>query len=84
LAKIPDGVYEAESFLDGINDKTIPVKVRVAIKGSDMVADFTGTGKQVQGPLNSSRVGLIAARSAARMLGDPTSYVTQGSFRPSR
>jgi N-methylhydantoinase B len=85
VEKIPDGVYEAESFLDndGINmDKTIPVKVRVTVKGSEMVVDFTGTGKQVQGPLNTSKGAFIVARAVLKMLTDPGSYATQGSFRP--
>jgi N-methylhydantoinase B len=82
LAEIPDGVYEAESFLDGIDNKTIPIKVRVTIKGSEMVVDFTGTGKQVQGPLNSSKGALVTARGALKLLTDPKSYATQGSFRP--
>ena len=82
LADIPDGTYEAESFLDGYGDETVPIKVRVTIKGSDMLVDYTGCGKQVKGPINSTKVGLIAARSAVKMLTDPQYYVTQGSFRP--
>jgi N-methylhydantoinase B len=85
VAKIPDGVYEAESFLDndGINmDKTIPVKVKVTVKGSEMVVDFTGTSPQVQGPLNTSKGALIISRAVLKFLTDPTSYATQGSFRP--
>jgi N-methylhydantoinase B len=84
LADIPDGTYEAESFLDGYGDATVPIKVRVTIKGSDMLVDYTGCGKQVKGPINSTKVGLIAARSAVKMLTDPQYYVTQGSFRPAK
>jgi len=83
VERIPDGVYEAESFLDGpVGGETMTIKVKVIIKGSDFHVDYTGTGKQVRGPINSSRVGLIAGRAAVKMLCDPHYYVTAGSFRP--
>ena len=41
---IPDGVYEAESFMDddGIDiGKRIPIKVKVTVKGDEMTVDLT-------------------------------------------
>ena len=42
VKKIPDGIYEAESFMDddGVNlGKHIPIKVRVEVRGEEMTVD---------------------------------------------
>src|SRR5262249_25303039 len=44
VAKIPDGIYEAESFLDNDGrdlDRKLRIKVKVAIDGERMVVDFS-------------------------------------------
>ena len=41
---IPDGVYEAESYMDddGIEiGKPVPIRVRVVVKGDEMTVDLT-------------------------------------------
>src|SRR5882724_10228736 len=46
---IPDGVYEAESFMDddGISvGKPIPIRVRVTVKGEEMTIDLTDVSAQ--------------------------------------
>ena len=43
VRQIPDGVYEAESFMDddGVNlGKHIPIKVRVEVDGDEMTIDL--------------------------------------------
>jgi N-methylhydantoinase B len=82
LAEIPDGVYEADSFLDGVGGQTVAIKIKVTIKGSDMHVDYTGCGPQAKGPINSTKVGLIAARGVVKMLTDPYYSFNQGTFRP--
>ena len=54
-AEIPDGVYEAESFLDddALGDEPVPIKVKVTVEGEELTVDFTGLAEQVPGPLNS-------------------------------
>ncbi len=45
---IPDGVYEAESYMDddGITvGKPIPIRVRVTVKGEEMAIDLTDVAK---------------------------------------
>jgi N-methylhydantoinase B len=64
---IPDGVYEAESFMDddGINiGQHIPIRVRVEVKGERMTVDLTEVSKQVQGFYNS---GATAGRSCCQV-----------------
>ena len=51
VSDIPDGIYEAESFMDddGINvGQRVPMKVRVEVKGDRMKVDLSGVSKQVQ------------------------------------
>jgi N-methylhydantoinase B len=87
VATIPDGVYEAESFMDddGISPgKPIPLRVRVTVAGDEMTIDLSEVSRQVGGYYNS---GITAGRSAAEVafkcitspLWLPINY---GSFRP--
>ena len=60
---IPDGVYEAESFMDddGINvGQRVPISVQVEVAGDRMTVDLTDVSKQVAGFYNS---GETAGRS---------------------
>jgi len=83
---IPDGVYEAESFLDNDGfdlDKRIPIRVKVTVRGSNMAIDFTGTSPQVRGSINcGSSGGISAARLAFKCLLAPNGPVDEGCFRP--
>jgi N-methylhydantoinase B len=86
VESIPDGTYEAESFLDndGRNlDKPVRVKVKVTIAGSQMTVDFSGMNPQLPGPMNSGPSGGIAgARVAFKALTSPDLDVNEGCFRP--
>ena len=45
VEKVPDGVYEASSFLDhdGLGgDDTVPVHARITVAGRDMSIDLSG------------------------------------------
>ena len=83
---IPDGTYDAESFLDndGRNlDVPLRVKVAVHVRGSQMTVDYTGMNPQVPSPLNCGRSGGIAgARVAFKALTSPDLDVNEGCFRP--
>ncbi len=56
LRGIPNGVYEFADFLDddGISDKAIKIAVRVTIKGSRAVIDFSASSDQVEGGVNAN------------------------------
>jgi N-methylhydantoinase B len=86
FAKVPDGTYEAESFLDNDGrslDVKLRIKVKVVIDGSCMVVDFSGMHDQVPGPTNSGYSGgLAAARVAFKCLTLPHAPVNEGCFRP--
>jgi N-methylhydantoinase B len=86
VAKIPDGVYEAESFLDNDGrtlDKTLRIRVKVTIAGDRMIVDFSQMNDQAPGPTNSGYSGgLAAARVAFKCLTQPHAPVNEGCFRP--
>jgi len=64
INELPDGDYEFINYLDddGIEkDEMVPIKAKVTIKGSNIKFDFTGSGKQARGALNSVRCGTLSA-----------------------
>lgn len=84
---IPDGVYEAESYMDddGVDiGQRIPIKVRVEKRGDEMTIDLSDVSKQVRGFYNSGiTTGIACAQVAYKCLTTPTDYpVNDGSFRP--
>ena len=87
VQKIPDGVYEAESFMDddGVNiGKHIPIKVHVVVKNDEMTVDLSGVSPQVAGPYNSgATAGRSASEVAFKFLTTPLLLpINEGSFRP--
>ncbi len=63
LARIPDGVGEAEGFLDhdGVDESTpVRIHVRVAVKDGRLAFDFTGCDAQTRGPVNL-RIAMVEA-----------------------
>jgi N-methylhydantoinase B len=83
---IPDGVYEAESFMD--DDavdiaKRVPIKVKVIVSGDEMTVDLTDVAKQVRGFYNSGpTTGTACAQVAFKCVTSPTDYpINDGSFR---
>jgi len=83
---IPDGTYEAESFMDddGVTAANIPIKVRVTVEGDEMTIDLSEVSRQVRGYFNSgATAGRSAAQVAFKCLTTPTLYpINEGSFRP--
>ena len=83
---IPDGVYEAESFMDddGISIGTpIPIRVRVEKRRETFTIDLTDVSKSVTGFYNSgTTTGIGCAQVAFKCLTSPTDYpINDGSFR---
>jgi N-methylhydantoinase B len=83
---IPDGVYEAESFMDddGVSvGQPVPIKVRVVVQDDEVTIDLTDVSKQVRGFYNSgATTGTACAQVAFKCLTSPTDYpINEGSFR---
>ncbi len=84
---IPDGVYDAESFMDddGIDiGKDIPIRVKVIVEDDRMTVDLSDVSGQVRGFYNSGiTTGYACAQVAYKCLASPTDYpINDGSFRP--
>jgi N-methylhydantoinase B len=63
LETLPDGVYEAEDFLDddGETDKPVRIAVRLEISGDKAKVDFSGSSPQVRGPINAVEAIAVSA-----------------------
>jgi N-methylhydantoinase B len=85
VAAIPDGTYEAESYMDddGITSAPIPIKVKVIVAGDQMTIDLSDVSPQVQGYFNSgATAGRSAAQVAFKCVTTPTQYpINDGAFR---
>ncbi|MCI4436476.1 MAG: hydantoinase B/oxoprolinase family protein [Ignisphaera sp.] len=62
--KWPEGIYDAEDYLDW-RGKLYRIRVRLEIRRSGIVADFTGTDNQVEEPINAVLGVTFAATSFA-------------------
>jgi len=63
IGDLPDGIYEAEDFLDddGYSDEPVRIAVRIEIKGDRAEVDFTGSAPQVRGPINAVEAITVSA-----------------------
>ncbi len=66
ISAIPDGVYNARTYIDGYLDspdpalKELPIEATLTIKGSDIYVDLTGTAPQTPNkPINMPFVGTV-------------------------
>ena len=77
---IPDGVYEAENFMDGDNFDPEPVRIhaKVTVSGSDMTIDFSGCSGERRSSRNSRTY--AGAYIAYKALTTPLEPVNEGSF----
>ena len=89
IARIPDGFYEAEFFLDGDGDDDKPlgqklrVHVAITIAGEEITVDLSGSSDQSPGPLNSPRPTSISyVRYGVKSITMPGLPTNEGCFRP--
>ena len=66
IAAIPDGSYNARTYIDGYLDsddpslKELPIEVTLTVDGSDILVDLTGTAPQTPNkPINMPLVGTV-------------------------
>jgi N-methylhydantoinase B len=84
IEEIPDGTYSYSDYLDndGLVDEPIEVTVQIAVSGSDMRIDFTGTSPAVRGPVNLARNSTVSACYVALKHIFPDVPINGGTFRP--
>ena len=82
VEKLPDGVYEAESFLDDDgagSGEIIPIHAKVTVNGRDMEIDLSGCSDERKAAINSRTY--AGARVSYKALTAPMEPVNEGSFR---
>ncbi|MGG0717016.1 hydantoinase B/oxoprolinase family protein [Robertmurraya massiliosenegalensis] len=81
LAKIPNGVYEAESWIDDDGftpNDPVRIHAKVTVGDDDMTIDFSGSSDQRKGAINSRT--FAAAVVAFKAITTPLDPVNEGSF----
>jgi len=84
LKTLPQGVFEAEDVIeeDGLGNGPFTVKVKVTIADGRMIADFSGSAPQAEGPINCSLSSLLSgAHCSFKAAIDPDIPVNGGCFR---
>lgn len=87
LRLIPDGIYEAESFMDddGVSiGRPVKIGVKVTVNGDEIEIDLTNVDNQVAGFFNSGwPAGVSAAQVALKCLVAPLELpINDGCFKP--
>jgi len=85
IQELPRKSSSAVDYLDddGFGTTDIPVKVKVTIGPQSIAFDFSGSAKQVQGPLNAVySVTLSAVYYVVRCVTDPSIPGNAGCFKP--
>lgn len=85
VKSMPDGVFEAESFMDDDAvdlDQPVPIRVKVIVRGDEMTVDLSAMSPQVRGFFNSG-AGVACAQVAFKCLTLPQDLpINDGNFRP--
>ena len=87
IARMPDGRYEFEDFLDddGLSDTPIRIHAAVTVAGDEMIVDLSGSGPQALGPVNATLASAGSAVSYAVMAcADTPIPANAGCYRPVR
>lgn len=86
IGRIRPGSYSFEDYLDsdGIDpDKLVRIRATITVEGSDLHIDFSGSDRQVKGPINADKAAVMSAvYFVAKAIGDPTAPNNGGCYRP--
>jgi N-methylhydantoinase B len=88
IRAMPDGVYEAEDFAEGVQapgwtGEPVPLKVKVTIQGDQIHFDYAGTGAQTIGGINCPlAVTCNSTWFTVKALTDIAIPINQGCYRP--
>ena len=85
ISERPDGDYFAEGYIesDGTNPDPLVVKLKLTVKGDEIIADFAGTSAQTNVPTNCGpAMALNAVGTNVKSFLDAKTPINQGSFNP--
>jgi len=86
ISSLPRGTWAGEDVLEGASPEEpefIRIRAEIAVGGSGIAVDFSGTDRQVRGNLNAPfAVTLSATYYVVRCLTDPAAPRNAGAYRP--
>lgn len=85
IKKMPAGSYEAVDYIEdtGVEEDPVKIMVTITIREDQMKIDYTGTDRQVEGPMNAVwGVTLSGAYYALKCLTDSSIPTNDGCYRP--
>jgi len=83
IKNLPKGSFEAEDYLEDIDEGKINIKVRIQIEEDQILFDYTGTHEQVKAPINAVYgVTLAGVYFTIKAVLEPEMDVNDGAFRP--
>ncbi len=85
ISAIRPGKYHGEDFIegDGITKDLVGLRATVEVRDGDIYVDFTGTDRQVQGPINCRWPSVYASvYFAMKAIIDPDLPLNAGAYRP--
>jgi N-methylhydantoinase B len=85
ISALAPGTYYYEDYFDSdaLSGKAVLLRLAVTVEDDQLLFDFDGSSKQVQGPINCSLASTATATfTALKALLDPKSPISGGSFRP--
>lgn len=85
IATLQPGIYHFEDYFDSdaVTGHSVLLRIAVTIDTGGIRCDFTGSSRQVEGPINCSLASTATATfTALKALLDPKSPINGGAFRP--
>ena len=85
IRRVPDGVYDYETWLDNTGGQPEPLllRLRLTVDGDTLDADFSGCAPQVAGPTNlGPATSMTAVFTMSKALLDPKGPINAGAMRP--
>lgn len=87
LEGLTDGVAAVDGYLDddGAGGRPVRIHLTLAVKGAEVVADFTGSDPAIRGGMNVPYAAMASATLyAVKCVVDPDAPLSEGCFRPIR
>jgi N-methylhydantoinase B len=84
IARVPDGTYEADEWIDddGVGSEPVHLHLTGRVSGSHIELDFTGTDRQPTGSVTTCWEETGRTLIGAKMLLDPRHPMNGGAIRP--
>jgi len=85
IAQLPDGEYYNEGYIESNGPTAEPLiaRLKLTVRGDEIVADFTGSSPQTMGPTNvGPSMAINSIGTVVKSFLDPATPINHGSFQP--